>query len=53
MKMAQEQMDDWRQYARELAKAERELNIEHWVFISIKYKDADGQIHRLYSIRSL
>ncbi|WP_320974098.1 hypothetical protein [Dysgonomonas capnocytophagoides] len=47
--MAQEQIDDWWEYARELAKAERELKIEHWVFISIEYKDADGHIHRLHS----
>lgn len=45
--MAKEQMKDWRLYARGLAKAERELKIEHWVFIFIKYKEADGQIHRL------
>lgn len=49
MKMAKEQMKDWRQYVRGLAKAERELKIEHWFFIFIKYKEADGQIHRLYS----
>lgn len=47
--MAQERMDDWWDYARELAKAERELKIEHWVFISIEYKDAGGNIHRLHS----
>lgn len=47
--MAQERMDDWWEYARELAKAERELKIEQWVFISIEYKDADGQTHRLHS----
>ena len=47
--MAQERIDDWWEYARELAKAERELKIEHWVFISIEYKDADGCPHRLHS----
>lgn len=47
--MAQERMDDWWDYARELAKAERELKIELWVFISIEYKDAGGNIHRLHS----
>lgn len=47
--MAQERMDDWWEYARELAKAERELKIEQWVFISIEYKDADGHTHRLHS----
>lgn len=43
------QVDDWWEYARELAKAERELKIEQWVFISIEYKDADGHTHRLHS----
>lgn len=37
--MAQERMDDWMEYARELAHAERELRIERWVFISIECKD--------------
>ena len=29
--MAQEKIDSWWEYARELAKAERELKIEKWV----------------------
>ena len=37
--MAQEKMDSWWEYARELAKAERELKIEKWVYISIEYKE--------------
>lgn len=36
--MAQERIDDWQIYARELAKAERELKIEKWVYISIEYR---------------
>lgn len=36
--MAQERIDDWWEYAKDLAKAERELQIERWVYISIKYK---------------
>ena len=36
--MAQERMDDWMEYAREHAKAERELKIEKWVYISIEYR---------------
>lgn len=36
--MAQERMDDWMEYAREYAKAERELKIEKWVYISIEYR---------------
>ncbi len=36
--MAQERMDDWMEYARDYAKAERELKIEKWVYISIEYR---------------
>lgn len=36
--MAQERIDNWWEYARELAKAERELKIEKWVYISIEYR---------------
>lgn len=31
-------MDDWMEYAREYAKAEWELKIEKWVYISIEYR---------------
>lgn len=41
--MAQERIDDWWEYAKDLAKAERELQIERWVYISIKYKDEAGE----------
>lgn len=47
--MEQERMDDWMEYARELARAERELRIERWVFISIEYKDEAGNPVRLHS----
>lgn len=47
--MEQERMDDWMEYARELARAERELRIERWVFISIEYKDDAGNPIRLHS----
>ena len=40
--MAQEKMDSWWEYAREQAKAERELKIEKWVYISIEYKEENG-----------
>ena len=33
---------------RALAKAERELDIEHWVYISLEYRAQDGQTVRLY-----
>lgn len=35
--MAQERMDDWIEDVREHAKAERELKIEKWVYLSIEY----------------
>ena len=35
----QESIDDWFQIAKEYAKAEKELKIERWVYISIEYKD--------------
>ncbi len=41
--MAQERIDDWWEYAKELAKAERELQFERWVYISIEYKDEAGE----------
>lgn len=47
--MAQERMDDWMEYARELARAERELRVERWVFISIECKDEAGNPIRLHS----
>lgn len=47
--MAQERMDDWMEYAREYAKAERELRIERWVFISIECEDEAGNHVRLHS----
>lgn len=46
--MAQEKMDNWWEYARELAKAERELKIEKWVYISIEYKEENGERIVLY-----
>lgn len=30
--MARERTDDWMQMAKDLARAERELQIEHWVY---------------------
>lgn len=36
--MAQEKMDDWMQDAKDLAKAERELKIEHWVYITFEVR---------------
>lgn len=42
-------MDDWMEYAKELARAERELRIERWVFIFIECKDETGNPIRLHS----
>ena len=41
--MVQERIDDWWEYAKDLARAERELQIERWVYISIEYKDEAGE----------
>ncbi len=50
--MAQDNVDGWWKYARELAKAERELKIEKWVFISIEYrtKERERAILHLYDL---
>lgn len=47
-KHKQEPVDDWMQDARDMAKAERELGIEKWVFITIGYNDRPGEIVKLY-----
>ncbi|WP_278966300.1 hypothetical protein [Alistipes senegalensis] len=39
--MAQERIDDWMQVAKDLARAERELQIEHWVYITFEYREDD------------
>lgn len=36
--MAQENMGDWMEYAREYAKVQREIKIEKWVGITIEYR---------------
>lgn len=41
--MAQENMGDWMQYAREYAKAQREMKIEKWVYITIEYRTKERQ----------
>lgn len=37
----QESIGDWFQMAKEYAKAEKELKIERWVYISIEYRDGE------------
>lgn len=48
--MAQEVMEDWMQYAKDLAKAERELKIEHWVYITFEIRHQDGHREILHKI---
>jgi hypothetical protein len=48
--MPQERMDGWIEYAMEYAKAERELRIERWVFISIECEDEAGRGFRLHPL---
>lgn len=39
--MVRERIDDWMQMAKDLAHAERELQIEHWVYITFEYREDD------------
>ncbi|MFR3214808.1 MAG: hypothetical protein ACLTWE_16405 [Dysgonomonas mossii] len=48
--MAQEVMEDWMQYAKDLAKAERELKIEHWIYITFEIRHQDGHREVLHKI---
>jgi hypothetical protein len=48
--MAQERMDDWMQDAKDLARAERELKIEHWVYITFEVKDEKRNREVLHTI---
>jgi hypothetical protein len=48
--MAQEKVSDWMQYAKDLAKAERELKIEHWVYISFEIRNPDRSRKVLHTI---
>lgn len=47
--MAQENVKDWMEYAREYAKAQRELKIEKWVYITIEYRTKERQRVILFS----
>ena len=48
--MAQEKVCDWMQDAKDLAKAERELKIEHWVYISFEVRNKDRSQEVLHTI---
>lgn len=45
----QEKADDFFQMAKDYAKAEKELGVQHWVFISIEKTDGSGNNERLFS----
>ena len=47
--MAQECIDDFMQMAKDYAKAEKELEVQHWVFISIERTDGRCNYERLFS----
>lgn len=47
--MAQENVKDWMEYAREYAKTQRELKIEKWVYITIEYRTKERQRVILFS----
>ena len=46
--MAQENMDDFMQLAKDYAAAEKKLGVQHWVYISIERKDKDGNCSVLF-----
>ncbi len=47
-KQKQEDMSDWMEEAKAIAKAERELGIEKWVVLSIEYQTKDYRCVVLY-----
>ena len=47
--MAQESIDNFIQIAKDYAKAEKELDVQRWVFISIERTDESGTNIRLFS----
>lgn len=47
--MAQEKIDDFMEYAKYYAQAEKDLGVQSWVYISIHYKDYEGNIRKLFS----
>lgn len=47
--MAQESISDFMEIARDYAKAEKELDVQHWVYIGIERIDANGNRVRIFS----
>lgn len=43
-------IDEYMQYAKDIAKAEKELEIEHWVHISFQVRNADRTVERFHEI---
>lgn len=51
--MTQERIDDWWEYAKDLARVERKLQIERWVYISIEKNEAGRNVGFIHFIRIL
>lgn len=47
--MAQERIDDFMQMAKDYAKAEKELGVQRWVYVSIEQKYENGERERVFS----
>ena len=47
--MAQESIDDFIQMAKDYAKAEKDLEVQRWVFVSFEQIDEQGNYVRLFS----
>ena len=47
--MAQESIDYFIQMAKDYAKAEKELEVQHWVFVNFERKDESNNYVRLFS----
>lgn len=47
--MAQESISDFMEIARDYAKGEKELEVQHWVYIGIERIDANGNRVRIFS----
>ena len=45
--MAQERIDDFMQMAKDYAKAEKELGVQRWVYVSIEQKYENGERERV------
>lgn len=47
--MAQESIDDFIQLAKDYEKAEKDLGVQHWVFVTFERKDENNSYIRLFS----